>query len=47
METATIRMTDDAVLKLYRIAEDFFNRPENAELSKRLSEQDRLEKKKG
>lgn len=42
MDAAAIRMTDDAVLKLYRLAEEFFNRPENRELSQKLFEEDKL-----
>ena len=44
MIPAGIHMTDDAALKLYRLAEQFFGRPENTELSKKLFEQDKLEK---
>ena len=44
MDTAVIRMTDDAALKLYRMAEEFFSRPENQELSKKLAEADRQRK---
>ena len=46
MDSIAIRITEDAALKLYRMAEEFFNRPENRELSKRLAEQDRLERMK-
>ena len=46
MNAAAIRMTDDAALKLYRIAEEFFSRPENRELSKRLAEEDATRKMK-
>ena len=44
MDSIAICMTEDAALKLYRMAEEFFNRPENRELSKKLSEQDKLER---
>lgn len=46
MNPAAICMTEDAALKLYRLAEQFFSRPENTELSKKLFEQDKLEREK-